>query len=192
MEKDDIFVKASHNSGTGEPSKNIWHKLLVPFARCQSKTIAEQWQNDVRLFDIRIRLKKNSKFGHYDHDVICHGLWESKTSLKDVALLLTQINTHKESVHLIITYEGKPSAGEEYWFMDYVYNVIWPRWVTIDALFVKKPKWRCISSSKDAWTYLQHYTKIIGWKCLLPIPWLWNKINRFPVDNTDTEMRDFI
>jgi hypothetical protein len=43
---------ATHNSATGERGGGLLSLLLTPFARCQSKTLVEQYKSGVRLFDI--------------------------------------------------------------------------------------------------------------------------------------------
>lgn len=70
---------ATHNSATGEVSATWVDALLVPFARCQSKTIREQYEAGCRYFDVRY--KYSDRKGYY---VCAHGLWESKRSLRDV------------------------------------------------------------------------------------------------------------
>ena len=65
---------ATHNSGTGESGGGIFSFLGSPFSKCQSKTIIEQYNYGVRLFDLRVRKYK-------DKWVFAHGLWHSKTSI---------------------------------------------------------------------------------------------------------------
>jgi hypothetical protein len=69
---------ATHNSGTGEPSKNWVHRLFTPFSKCQDKSIKEQLESGVRYFDFRVNRKL----------MLCHGLWESKTSLDEALKIL--------------------------------------------------------------------------------------------------------
>ena len=45
---------ATHDSATGERSKNFLHALGKPFAQTQNKTIKEQYEVGVRYFDLRI------------------------------------------------------------------------------------------------------------------------------------------
>ena len=49
---------ATHNSGTGEKSGGWLSRLFFIFAKCQSKTLVEQYNAGVRLFDLRIRKNK--------------------------------------------------------------------------------------------------------------------------------------
>lgn len=184
-------IIASHNAGTGEPSKNFFHSLLTPFARCQRETISGQYAKGVRLFDIRVRMEFYA--GILTQKIyICHGLWESETSIVDVIELLKTLNDTSDKVQMLITYEGRPSARVEKKFVEWVKGLELPEWMTIHSINIKLPTWRTVWVSKDAWTYRQCYPKITGWKCLLPIPWFWNKIEHFTSDDTDVEMRDFI
>ena len=55
---------ATHDSATGERSKNWLNALGKVFAQTQTKTIKEQYEAGVRYFDLRV-----------DKDlVLCHGL----------------------------------------------------------------------------------------------------------------------
>lgn len=49
---------ASHNSMTYLPIKKWWLKPFRFIAQCQNKTIEEQYQAGVRMFDIRIAFNK--------------------------------------------------------------------------------------------------------------------------------------
>lgn len=87
---------ATHNSATGERSKNLLHALFSPFARCQDKTIHEQYYYGVRYFDLRV-----------DENLsLCHGLWKSRRSLVDI---MTEIGRFEEEVYVTVTIERKYS-----------------------------------------------------------------------------------
>ena len=164
-------IKATHNSGTGESSQNLLRMLAVPFSRCQSKTIATQYSEGVRLFDIRVD----------DENRICHGLWKSGRTLMDVLNDICVLDICCEPVHFIITYEGKLTEREKRKFkwrvMDEFRNR--PSWMIVDSINVKLPTWETIRQGKDPIVYKQTYTKIQGWKVLLPIPYLWHLIEKF-------------
>lgn len=57
--KDEIIL-GSHNSMSYLSPRCWWGWLMLPFARCQSKTIDEQIAAGVRCFDIRISFDSNS------------------------------------------------------------------------------------------------------------------------------------
>lgn len=48
----------SHNSLTYLPAKTLVGKLLIPWTRCQNKTLVGQYNMGVRYFDIRVRFRK--------------------------------------------------------------------------------------------------------------------------------------
>ena len=67
---------ATHDSATGEKSKNFLHALGRVFAQTQTKTIREQYEAGVRYFDLRV-----------DKDlVLCHGLWKANKDLADLLI----------------------------------------------------------------------------------------------------------
>ena len=90
---------ATHDSATGERSKNLLHALGKVFAQTQTKTIKEQYEAGVRYFDIRV-----------DKDlVLCHGLWKAD---KDFADLLIEMRKYvMERVYMrVITSRTLPCA----------------------------------------------------------------------------------
>lgn len=102
---------ATHNSATGESPNNILSTLISPFAKCQNKTIKEQYNAGCRMFDIRIK--------HYNGFWRCaHGLWTSKRLAYDI---LGDINKFQEKCYVMITYEGRlENEDEKNSFMNYV------------------------------------------------------------------------
>lgn len=74
---------ATHNSSTGESGHGIISWLVTPFAKCQSKTIQEQYEAGCRYFDIRVR---NTKRGY----ICAHGLWESKRYFIDILMEIVE------------------------------------------------------------------------------------------------------
>lgn len=154
---------ATHNSITGEKSHGILSWLGTPFARCQSKTIAEQYNAGCRYFDIRV---KNTKRG-----LICaHGLWQSNRTLFDV---LNQINSY-DGCYVMITYEGEAPES----FLNTINTLVEAyRNITFTSINTKKPVWKCLKQFnyepiKGAFKNLDGST----WHTYLPIPWLWKKI----------------
>lgn len=154
---------ATHNSSTGEKSYGILSWLGLIFARCQSKTIDEQYKNGCRYFDIRT---KKTKRGW----VCSHGLWQSKRTLNDI---LSQINSYGDS-YVMITYEG--TAPEN--FLEIV-----DKWVklydkiTITSINTKKPVWKCLKVYNDV-PLKSAFKNLDGstWHTYIPIPWIWKKI----------------
>ena len=101
---------ATHNSATGEKSNGFLSCLVSPFAKCQNKTIKEQYISGCRMFDIRLK--------HSDNFWRCaHGLWTSK---KPASLIFSEINDFEEKCYVMITYEGKLDANNKDSFLSYV------------------------------------------------------------------------
>lgn len=55
---------------------------MTPFARCQSKTIEEQWHDGARCFDLRIRFTKQGE------PSFAHGLYECTHEVKPIDVLV--------------------------------------------------------------------------------------------------------
>ncbi len=73
------MVIGSHNAWSYLPPKKWWMKILSFTARCQRKTIKEQYDMyNVRCFDLRIR------FNDDRIPVICHGLIEYEYSYNEL------------------------------------------------------------------------------------------------------------
>lgn len=59
--------------------------FMIPFARCQRKTIEEQWHDGARCFDLRIRFTKQGE------PYFAHGLYECTHKVKFIDVL-TQLD----------------------------------------------------------------------------------------------------
>ena len=97
------MILASHNSMSYLPVAN-W--LLKPFAfmaRCQSKTIEEQYAAGVRLFDIRVGYDKKGN-AHFRH-----GLMRFKG---DVEAVLQWLNSQPELVRVRLILEEYRDDGD--------------------------------------------------------------------------------
>lgn len=53
------MILGSHNSLSYLPLKHWWQFYTIPWARCQTLTLEEQYNKGVRVFDIRLRFDKN-------------------------------------------------------------------------------------------------------------------------------------
>lgn len=85
---------ATHDSATGEKSKNLLHALGKVFAQTQTKTVREQYEAGVRYFDLRV-----------DKDLtLCHGLWKADKDLVDI---MTEMARFDEEVYVTVTIERK-------------------------------------------------------------------------------------
>lgn len=96
------MVLSSHNSMTYlKPAK--WY--LYPFrfiAKCQSKTIQEQYEAGARVFDLRIVIP-TGYLGYYDTPVFAHGLMTYKSP--DINEVLAWLNSRDEKVYARILLE---------------------------------------------------------------------------------------
>lgn len=63
-------IIGTHNSMTYLRPQKWYGWFMIPFARCQSKTIEEQWYDGARCFDLRIRFTKQGE------PYFAHGLYE--------------------------------------------------------------------------------------------------------------------
>lgn len=177
---------ATHNSGTGERSGGFMSWLSIPFSRCQNKTLWNQYNFGARLFDLRVRKIKGEWY-------FAHGLWRSKRTVKAALESLSLLAIAcGEKANIIVTYEGMCKDKVE--FIKYINNLvsIYPG-LALAEINVKKPKWQCLKRYK-CFPFKQCFAVIKGWKCLLPIPWIWHKIRKIERTQSSTvyNMIDFL
>ena len=177
---------ATHNSGTGEPSKNWIHRLFTPFSKCQDKTITEQLEAGVRYFDFRVN--KNL--------MLCHGLWVSKTSLDEALKILNEfpeityyrvVIERKNANHLLDTIIKKT-----------VYKYTHCRLAEI----IQKKPWRTLRTYRNIPLLVgyvsvptpEQYFKlsIRPWKRYIPIPRVLSKYAKYEFNEDTFTMVDFI
>lgn len=70
MDKQPKPIIGTHNSMTYLRPAHWYGWFMIPFARCQNKTIEEQWNDGARCFDLRIRFTKQGE------PYFAHGLYE--------------------------------------------------------------------------------------------------------------------
>ena len=63
-------IIGTHNSMTYLRPAHWYGWFMIPFARCQRKTIEQQWNDGARCFDLRIRFTKQGE------PYFAHGLYE--------------------------------------------------------------------------------------------------------------------
>ena len=184
---------ATHNSATGEKAGSFLSWLLTPFAKCQSKTIKQQYEAGCRMFDIRIRWTN-------DEWHCAHGLWYTKRYASDI---LHEINCFPKSCYVLITYEGKLKNEQDKkallsfcnWaktaFPNIKFGDIAAKYVDDDT----KVDWVILESGKVA-KNKQGFLPLDGnhWQTYLPIPWLWKKLyfNKPKFDNKIYTFVDFL
>lgn len=182
------MILGSHNSGTGEKPDNFFAMFFPFVAKCQKKTLLEQYNSGVRLFDMRVR-EHNGRYTIY------HGLARYKMTLSLFLMELDRQRTEAgdtDKCVIMITYEGELQGYELYPFAQYMRSMfeICPT-LTLGQISVKKPEWRTVCQEKGQVPYEQNYPKIVGWKKLLPFPIIWNVFKK----NLDTDgyvMEDFV
>ena len=167
---------ATHDSATGEKSKNWLHALGKVFAMTQTKTIREQYDCGVRYFDLRV--DKNL--------TLCHGLWKANKNLADI---MTEIGRFEEKVYVTVTIERKYDAKTYEALCKKIRQAINLRAkgkVNLVYIAKKKPSWEVLKeytrvtvakayySVPSPQQYLTHPFK--NWKRYIPIPWVLKKI----------------
>lgn len=174
----------THNSATGEKGKGLLSLLATPFAKCQSKTIKEQYDAGCRMFDIRVKWVD----GYFR---CAHGLW---TSERYAYGILQELNNLGKCI-VLLTYEGSLSSYQEKNFIESValMKAAFPN-ITWREVCVKKG-WRCIIPSETAEKNTKDFATIdksITF-ALCPIPWIWKKLSRKHTFNEDTySLVDFL
>lgn len=178
----------THNSSTGEQSCGLLSILGSPFAKCQSKSLFEQFLSSVRLFDLRV--DSNWK--------LCHGLWKSDKTLWRALEELNNLSGDKSGTSIMITYEGSLNVYKHEDFINEILDTFkeYPK-LTLVSINVKKPSWVCIyNNPKFNKPIVQEYEKLIfpNWRTLIPIPWLWNKLrwNKHEYNGHEYKLVDFI
>lgn len=167
---------ATHDSATGEKSKNWLHALVKVFAQTQTKTIREQYEAGCRYFDLRV-----------DEDLtLCHGLWKANKTLMDI---LTEIGKFEEEVYITVTIERKYPTKMCLDLCERIRKVI-NLWANGKAKLVyiakKKPSWTIIEKYFDVPvvsayisvpTPKQYITLALkDWRRYIPIPRVLKKI----------------
>lgn len=206
MNMEPYRLLATHNSGTGERSASVLHSLINPFARCQSKTIAQQVDANVTYFDIRVAFDKNGML------ILAHGLWRSRVTLPD-ALSMMETQWLKKAqasegyrslfpyLKVSITYEAGNLLDSLLEYDDFVRLVqaYTPEHIYVCSINVKKPKWRPLRSY-HAVSVIRDFEVLEkgNWRRFIPIPKLWDivrgkKITRHnPSLNNTYIMQDFV
>lgn len=172
----------THNSGTGEPSKCWYHQLLIPFAKCQKHSVVGQVKKGARFLDLRVR-RINNEY------LFCHGLWVSKSNLKDT---LRKVDNYligiNDTCNVIITYEGEIQGLFAELFRKDIEEMMNDYYmIDLVQVCVKKPVWNVLKGYKDVW-FEQGFKSLdfTSWHTLIPIPWLWDKVFGKPT-NTNVD-----
>lgn len=172
----------THNSVTGESSRRFIDKLLVPFAKCQSKTIVEQMKYGVTFFDIRIKLDENNKWR------CCHGLWQSKKTLDDVLSIINQFSQAGNRKYVSVTCE---CIKDNIKFMK-MYPELEKRFKNIFfvEMSLKKPKWFVLKTIREIKIKMDFaHIDFKHWNIIIPIPYVWKK--KYKIEDFDVASKGF-
>lgn len=165
---------ATHNSCTGERGKGLLSWLVTPFAKCQSKTLAEQFGFGCRMFDVRVKYDADRRF------VVKHGAWTCALTFDEVLTELQMLCTLFYSpVYLRIMYEGniEKDGCAEYFVSEVLERT---RGFQVVDIYNKKP-YKCLWRNKHV--SVNYKECFVGlpvkwgrWEWLLPVPWIWKKL----------------
>lgn len=167
----------SHNSCTYLPCKHWWMYLINWAAKCQSKTLSEQFHVGVRYFDIRVKWDEKDK-----EWVIAHGLVEYKGKLHRILETLNSLAVfYNEDIYVrfLLEYNKIPDdeATKIINLKAYVVNARgrFPR-LTYHLI---ETKWdeKVIEEYSKNIVLSNHYSSVIGWKRFLWIPYWYAKLH---------------
>lgn len=182
----------SHNSLTYLPCRKWWMYLINWAAKCQSKTLGQQYHDGVRYFDIRVRFDKNDK------PVIAHGLVEYKGIAENYVIVINEFAKHykdKVYVRFVLEFNKEPdnwlvqcnlfkrfvaNLRDEYTNIIYDYSMT--KWD--EGEFDRNTKM----------IYIFHrYSSTLGWKRFLWIPYWYAKLHNKDIRNTwEIELKDTV
>lgn len=167
----------SHNSLSYLPCRKWWMYLINWAAKCQSKTLSEQFHSGVRYFDIR--LKWNEKGRNF---VIAHGIIEYKGSIDRIVEVLNSLAkfyNEKVYVRFLLEYNKMPDdeackilyfkQNVNYWrghYPNLTYHLIETKWDE-----------KVIEGYTSGIVLSHHYSSVLGWKRFLWIPYWYAKLH---------------
>lgn len=167
----------SHNSLTYLPCRKWWMYLINWAAKCQSKTLSEQYHSGVRYFDIRVRFDKN------DRPIMAHGLIEYKSTVENYICILNEIAKHyKERIHVryVLEFNKEPKDWNKQKSLleELVQNLIihYPN-LTCDYVMTKWNEQTITRYNLDKPILVHKYSSILEWKRFLWIPYWYAKLH---------------
>lgn len=101
---------ATHNSMSYLEPLRWWMRLLLPLARCQTKNLRQQWEEGVRLFDLRVRWNESRCRWDFAHGPVTFegmDIYGACTRL----CIWSEDAGEKAHVRLILEYNRKPSES---------------------------------------------------------------------------------
>lgn len=166
----------SHNSLSYLPCKRWWMYLINWAAKCQSKTLSEQFHDGVRYFDIRL------KWDDKECWVIAHGLIEYKGNIRRVLETLDSLADYYNEriyVRFLLEYNKRPddeatkiiklrnfvryARGE---YSNIMYHLIETKWDE-----------KVIERYSNNIVLIHSYSSVLGWKRFFLIPYWYAKFH---------------
>lgn len=140
---------ATHDSATGEKSKNWLHALGKVFAQTQTKTIEEQYEAGCRYFDLRV-----------DKDlVLCHGLWKANKDFADLLIEMKQYVEDTVYIRVVIEREYSDDVIDD--LVRTIRNLVNLHGKHVELTYIAK---------KIPWTTLKQYMNIPVRYAYLSVP----------------------
>lgn len=177
------MIKGSHNTMTYLPVRSWWMGVFGWMARCQSKSIGEQYAEGVRLMDLRVGFKDGVP-------EFRHGLIRYVGNVYDA---LNEINRLGDVTVRIVLEER--SCEDDGLFAYYVgmwrSSFVRTRWVC----GVRKHGWKELCGLPQIeGDMLQWCSSMQGGKLAALWPWLWAKRNegKEPEGDWKYVLRDFV
>lgn len=116
IQQNNKLIIGTHNSMTFLRPAKWYGWFMIPFARCQRKTIMQQWKAGARVFDLRV------KFDRYGNSYFAHGLYDCTylLTLDFVIRLIEQLRYYyKEEVYVrLILEDTKADNFQAEYFRD--------------------------------------------------------------------------
>lgn len=107
-----VGVRGTHNSMTFLRPARWYGYFMLPFARCQSKTLRGQYDAGARCFDLRVRFHKNGM------PVFAHGLLELRGGVRHALARLNALARRERlSVRLILEDTKSLNHNEDYFIL---------------------------------------------------------------------------
>lgn len=177
---------STHNSATGNSGYGFFSKLATPFAKCQSKSLTEQYEAGCRYFDIRV--VKTDDRGL----VTAHGPWRGITLFDALEELRDACSLDNGFVYIDVTWEenvSKWSDSKKRYSVAVVKHYV--EHVNFDCENREDKPIRLVSIRGKHpfgtvfWKSDEHKPAMVQkikalywftWRLLIPIPWFWRKV----------------
>lgn len=99
-----MYKLGTHNSMSYLPPKQWWMKPFHFIAKCQNKTVQEQYASGVEVFDIRIKWNRQNHTWEFAHGSM---IFKSNNNIEDIFSYLNE-REDKLFIRLILEYNKPP------------------------------------------------------------------------------------